>query len=99
MMNDVIIFAIPVAAYLILQVAAGIRCRGGLRVAALVPLAWMVPLTAFTARWLWEGSNFGPCLWIPVAVVTTAFLLSVLVAAHSRADPDRQGFETLPPRQ
>jgi hypothetical protein len=98
-MNDAISFAIPVGLYLILQVGAGIRCRGRLRVAALVPLAWMLPLTAFTVKWFIEGSNFAPCLWIPVAVGTGAFLLCILVAALSRPEPEPHGFETLPPRR
>src|SRR3954468_20362082 len=90
-----------VAPYLIVQVGAGIRCRGGLRVAALVPLAWMGPLTVVTARAFREGSNFAPCLWIPVGVLTVAFQLCLLVAALSRPEPERKekGFEVLPPRQ
>jgi hypothetical protein len=101
-MNNTVAFAIYVALYLIVQVVAGIRCRGGLRVAALVPLAWMGPLTVVTAPMgQGKGENFAPCLWIPVAVLTVAFQLCLLVAALSRPEPQSkgQGFEVLPPRQ
>jgi hypothetical protein len=100
-MNNTVAFLIYVALYLIVQVVAGIRCRGGLRVAALVPLAWMGPLTVVTARWIRESENLSPCLWIPVGVLTVAFQLCLLVAALSRREPESkgQGFEVLPPRQ
>jgi hypothetical protein len=100
-LNNTVVFVIYVALYLIVQVVAGFRCRGGLRVAALVPLVWMGPLTVVTARWIRERENLSPCLWIPVGALTVGFQLCLLVAARSRPEPERkgQGFEVLPPRQ
>jgi hypothetical protein len=100
-MNVPLEFVIYVALYVIFQVGVAIRCRGGLRVAALVPLAWMGPLTVVTVRWIREGDNFAPCLCFPVGVLTVAFQLCLLVAALSRPEPESkgQGFEVLPPRQ
>ena len=73
--------------------------RGRWRVAALVPLVWMVPVVVVTAQALREGSNLWPCLLIPASLGTAAYL-GVIIAVHSSAAraKDRQGFDVLPPR-
>ena len=95
------LFWASVLPYLFLQVYAPIRCRGRWRVAALFPLAWVVPVVVMTAQWFREGGNLWPCLLMPAGLGTTIYL-GVLIGLHSSAaaaarERDRPGFDVLPP--
>jgi hypothetical protein len=62
----------PVVAYLVFQIRAFMKLRGGRRIFAAVPLLFMVPIFVVAIEDLFKGSNLWPIFLIfasPVACV------------------------------
>jgi hypothetical protein len=74
---------IAISRYWILQFVLPRRYDGGWRIAALVPLAVMVPIVLYTAFAFAAGSNLWPLL--PIFVTPLGFYLIVVAAAKSLA--------------
>jgi hypothetical protein len=74
-------------AYLPLQIYTAIKWRGIARIAALVPLALMVPVIVATAQALAQQSNLWPILLIFAAPVGTGYLLILMLARHFLSRP------------
>ena len=75
---------IAIPGYWILQVVLARRYDGGWRVAALLPLAVMIPLALYTAFAFAAGSNLWPLLIIFVSPLGFLYLI-VVTAAKSLA--------------
>jgi hypothetical protein len=69
-------------AYLPVQVYTAIKWSGIARIAALVPLALMVPVIVATAQALAHQSNLWPILLIFAAPVGTGYLLALMLIRH-----------------
>ena len=78
-----VILALP--GYFVLQLRMAWRYRGGWLIAALVPLAAMVPLIVYSGVALSGGSNLWPLLLILAAPFAFAYLLIVGAARALRA--------------
>ena len=78
-----LILALP--GYFILQLRMVWRYRGGWLIAALVPLAAMVPLIVYSGAALSDGANLWPLLLILAAPFAFVYLLIVGAARALRA--------------
>ena len=61
--------------------------QGGWRIAALLPLLVLIPITVVTAVALWQGSNLWPIFLIFAAPVLLVYQAGVDVCAHADAQP------------
>jgi len=67
----------PVVAYLVFQIRAFMKLRGGRRIFAAVPMLFMIPIFVISIEALFKGSNMWPiflilaspiaCLWLWIA--------------------------------
>jgi hypothetical protein len=65
----------PVVAYLVFQIRALIKLRGGRRIFAAVPLLFMTPIFIVSIEALLKGSNMWPIFLIFASPVACVWLL------------------------
>jgi len=70
----------PVVAYLVLQIRALMKLRGGRRIFAAIPLLFMIPVYVVTIIALSQGSNLWPLILIFASPVACVWLVIALLA-------------------
>jgi uncharacterized protein YebE (UPF0316 family) len=72
----------PVVAYLVFQIRALIKLRGGRRIFAAVPLLFMIPILVVSIEDLLKGSNLWPIFLILASPVGCVWLLIAFRYGH-----------------
>jgi len=83
---------VPLPAYVVLQLYAGVRCKGRRRVAALIPLLVMIPVVCLTVILFRQDSNLWPIFLIFCSPMAALYLVAVVFqdrAARRRCAAER----------
>jgi uncharacterized protein YebE (UPF0316 family) len=78
----------PVVAYLVFQIRALIKLRGGRRIFAAVPLLFMIPIFVVSIEALRKGSNLWPIFLILASPVGCVWLLIAFKYGNNAKQPE-----------